>query len=83
MLLEKDKFLLKQKDVVSIFNKHFGSTTDSSNFLSWPDDTKMSSENDTINSIIKRFVFHQSIKAIKKNSKLKTNFHLTMYLLRP
>ena len=66
MLLEKDKFLLKQKDVASIFNKHFGSTTDSSNFLSWPDDTKMSSENDAINSIIKRFAFHQSIKAIKK-----------------
>ena len=74
MLLEKDKFLLKQKDVVSIFNKHFGSTTDSSNFLSWPDDTKMSSKNDTINSIIKRFVFHQSIKAIKKKFKTKNEF---------
>ena len=30
MLLEKDKFLSKQKDFTSIFNKHFGSTTDSS-----------------------------------------------------
>ena len=62
MLLEKDKFLQKQKDVAWIFNKHFGSTTDSSNLFNWPEDTKMSSWNDTFNSIIKRFAFHQSIK---------------------
>ena len=29
MLLKKDKFLSKQKDVASIFNKHLGSTKDS------------------------------------------------------
>ena len=34
MLLEKDKFLSKQKNVASIFNKHFRSTTDSSNLFS-------------------------------------------------
>ena len=42
MLLEKDKFLSRQKDVAQIFNKHFGSTTDSSNLFSWSEDTKMS-----------------------------------------
>ena len=65
MLLEKDKFLSRQKDVAQIFNKHFGSTTDSSNLFSWSEDTKMSPGNDTINSIIKKCAFHQSIKAIK------------------
>ena len=66
MLLEKDKLLSKQKDVAAIFNKHFGSITDYSNLFSWPKDTSMSSGNDTINCISKKFVFPQSIKAIKK-----------------
>ena len=33
MLLEKDKLLLKQKDVASTFNKYFGSITDSFSIL--------------------------------------------------
>ena len=41
MLLEKDKLLSKQKDASSIFNKHFGSTTDLLNLFSWPEDTSM------------------------------------------
>ena len=39
--------------------------------------------NDKINSIIEKFPFHQSIKATKKNSKLKANVCLTVYLQRP
>ena len=66
MLLEKDKLLLKQKEVASTFNKHFRSITDSLNLFSWPKDTSMLSKNDTINSIIKKFAFQPSIKAIKK-----------------
>ena len=66
MLLEKDKLLLKQKKVTSTFNKHFGSITGSLNPFSWPKDTSVSSKNDTINSIIKKFAFQPSIKAIKK-----------------
>ena len=38
MLFEKDKFLSKQKDVISIINKHFESTTDSPDLLSWLED---------------------------------------------
>ena len=34
----------------------------------------MSSRNDKINSIIKKFAFHQSIKAIKKKFKIKSEF---------
>ena len=34
----------------------------------------MSSRNDTINFIIKKFAFHQSIKAIKKKFKSKSEF---------
>ena len=34
MLLEKDKLLSKQKDVTTIFNKHFRSIADSLNLLS-------------------------------------------------
>ena len=34
----------------------------------------MSSGNDTINYIIKKIVFHQSIKAIKKKKKIKSKF---------
>ena len=34
----------------------------------------MSSGNDTINSIIKTFAFHQSIKAIKKKFKIRRKF---------
>ena len=74
MLLEKEKLLSKQKDVPSTFNKHFGSITDSLNLFSWPEDTSMSSGNDTINSIIKKFAFHRSIKAIKKKFKIKSEF---------
>ena len=71
MLLEKDKLLSKQKDVAPIFNKHFGSITDSLNLFSWPENTSMSSGNDTINSINKKFAFHRSIKTIKKKFKIK------------
>ena len=74
MLLEKDKFLSKQKDVASVFNKHSGSSIDSSNRFRWPGDTSMPSGNDTINSIIKILAFHQSIKTIKKKFKIKSKF---------
>ena len=47
-----------------------------SNLLSWSEDTKISSGNDTINSIIKKFVFHKSMKAIKKKLKIKSEFSL-------
>ena len=82
MLLEKDKLLSKQKDVASTFNKHFGSISGSLNLFSWPEGTSMSSRNYTINSIVKKFAFHPSIKVIKKNSKLKANFGLTLFLQR-
>ena len=62
-LLEKDKLSSKQKDVASTFNKHFGSITDLLNLFSWPEDTSMSSGNDTINSIIKKFAFHRKYKS--------------------
>ena len=68
MLLEKDELLPKQKDVASTFNKHFGSITDSLNLLSRPKDTSISSGSDTTDSIIKKFAFHPSIKAVKKKS---------------
>ena len=74
MLLEKDKLLSKQKEVASTFNIHFGSVTDSLNPFSWPKDTSVTSRNDTINSIIKKFAFHPSIKAIKKKFKIKNVF---------
>ena len=70
MLLEKDK-LSKQKYVAAIFNKHFKSITDYLNLFRWPEDTSMSSGNYTINSINKKFAFHQSIKAVKKKIKIK------------
>ena len=66
MLLEKDKLLSEQKDVASAFNKHFGSIIDSLNLFSWPEDTLMSSVNDAINSIIKKFAFQRSIKSNKE-----------------
>ena len=65
-LLEKDKLSSKQKDVASTFNKHFGSITDLLNLFSWPEDTSMSSGNDTINSIIKKFAFHRKYKSNKE-----------------
>ena len=55
-------------------NKHFGSTADSSNLFSWSGDTSLSSGNDKTNTIIKKFAFHQSIKAIKKKFKIKSEF---------
>ena len=74
MLLEKDKLLLKEKDGAAIFNKPFGSITDSLNLFSCPEDTSMLSGNDSINSISKRFAFHGSIKAIKKKIKIKSAY---------
>ena len=59
ILLKKNKLLSKQKDVVSTFSKHFGSITDLLNLFSWPEDTSMSSGNDTINSIVKKFASRQ------------------------
>ena len=73
MLLEKDKLLPKQ-DVTAIFNKHVGSITDYWNLFSWSEDSSMSSGNDTINSISKKFAFHQRKKAIKKKFKIKSDF---------
>ena len=74
MLHEKDKLLSKQEDVVSTFNKHFGSVTDSLNLCSWTEDLLMSSANDTINSIIKKFAFQWSIKTKKNKIKIKSEF---------
>ena len=65
-LLEKDKLSSKQKDFASTFNKHFGSITDLLNLFSWPEDTSMSSGNDTINSINKKFAFHRKYKSNKE-----------------
>ena len=78
MLLEKDKLLSKQKDVASTFNKHFGSITNSLILFSWPEDTLISSRNDTINSIIKKFACHPSIKVIKKKFKIKSKFSFNL-----
>ena len=78
MLLEKDKLLSKQKDVASTFSEHFGSITDSLNVFSWPEDTSTSSRNDTINSIIKKFVFPPSIKAIMEKFKIKSKFSFNL-----
>ena len=74
MLAEKGKLLSKQKDVASTFSKHFVSITDLSNLLGWPRDTSISAGNDKVNSIIKKFAFHQSIKAVKKKFKIKSEF---------
>ena len=60
MLLEKNKLLSKQKDVAAVFNKHFGSMTDSLNHFSWPEETWISPANDTVNSISGTFVFRRS-----------------------
>ena len=86
MLIEKDKLLSKQKDVASTFNKRFGSITDSLNLFSWPKDvikdvlkmSSMSSRNDTINSIIKKFACHPSTKVIKKKFKIKNAFSFNL-----
>ena len=52
--------------------------TDSLNLFSWPKDTSMLSRNETINSIIKTFAFHPSIKAIKKKFKIKSEFSFNL-----
>ena len=74
MLLEKNKWLSKQKNVASTFNKHFGSITESLNLFSGPADTSTPSGNDTINSITKKFAFRRRIKAIMKKFKIKSEF---------
>ena len=66
MLLEKDKLSSKQKDVGLVFRKHIRSTTDSSYPFNWPEDASMSTGNDRINFIIKKFTFLQSKKAVLK-----------------
>ena len=70
MLLEKDKMLSNKR----ISLKFSINITDSLNLFNWPQDTSMSSGNDTINAILKKFVFHRSIKAIKKKFKIKSEF---------
>ena len=68
MLLEKDK-MLSNKSISD--QKHFGSITDLLNLFNWLEDTSMSSGNDTINSIIKKCAFHQSIRVIKNKFEIK------------
>ena len=65
---------IELKDVTAIFNKYSESIKDPLNLFSWLEDTPMSSGNDTINFIIKKFAFHQSIKAIKNKLKSKSEF---------
>ena len=60
--------------LLSTFNKHFGSITVSLNVFSWPEDTSMSLENDTINSTIKKIAFHRIINTIWKKFKIKSEF---------
>ena len=38
----------------------------------------MTSRNDTINSIVKKFAFHPNIKAIKKEFKIKNEFSFNL-----
>ena len=84
MLLEKDKLLSKQKDVASPFNKHFVPVTDALNLFSWPENTSMWSGNDTINSIVKKLAFHQSLETIKRKIKIKSKISFNhVYLQRP
>ena len=64
----------KKMSVVPTFSKHFGSVRDSLNLFSWPEDLLMSSANDTINCIIKKFAFQGNIKAIKNKMKIKSEF---------
>ena len=78
MLLQKNKLFSKKEDVAATFNKHFGSITDSLNLFRWSEDTSVSSRNDTINPIIKKFAFHPSIKAIKKKFKIKSQFSFNL-----
>ena len=66
MLLEKGKLLSKEKDVGLIFRKHIGSITHSSYLFNWPEDASVSTGNDTINFIIKKFVFQQNKKPVIK-----------------
>ena len=77
MLLEMDKLLSKQKDVVSTSSRNFGSITDSLNLFNWPEDTSVSSESDTISSIIKKIAFHPSIKTRTK-FKMKSKFSFNL-----
>ena len=80
-----DKLLSKQKDVVSTSSRNFGSITDSLNLFNWPEDTSVSSENDTISSIIKKFSFNlistETTKRIINDLEIKklllVKFHFT------
>ena len=72
MFVEKGKLLSKQKDIASSFGEHFGSITDSLNLFGWPGDNPISAGNDKASSIIKKFTFQTSIKAIKKKIKSKS-----------
>ena len=57
---------------LSTFIKHFGSITDLLNIFSWPEDTSMSLENDTINSTTKKIAFHRN--TIWNKFKIKSEF---------
>ena len=76
MLLEKDKMLSNKRMLLQFSTNIPNQLTDSLNLFDWFEDTSMSSGNDTINSIIKNFVFHQSIKKIKKKFKIKSELSI-------
>ena len=78
MLLEKDTLLSKEKDVASNFNKHFGSIADSLNLFSWPEDSLLSSRNDTINFIIKKICLSPKHKSNKEKFKIKSEFSFNL-----
>ena len=63
---------------IATFNKHFASITDSLNLFGWPEDTSMSSRNNTTNSIIKKSASHPSMKATKKKFKIKSEFSFNL-----
>ena len=63
--LKMINFLLKQKCVTLIFSENFGSTS-----------PKFNAIREWHNSIIKKFVFHQSIKPINKKFKIKSEFSI-------
>ena len=73
MLIENDKMLLKNEEVVNKFNQYFGHITNFLDLYEFPD-VRVCEGRDDIDNIVYKFRNHPSIIKIKEQYKVKENF---------
>ena len=72
-VVESEKLILKNDEIVKIFSKYFSETVDKLNIFEWPSYESKYTE-DQLTNIINKYKSHPSIKKIKSSNTIKQKF---------